>query len=402
MGKWPARNRTLLGLAAMCLACTHPAKPPASRANHPLPHADPGQFAVLVAEFEGDEDVNRDGEGDTTTRFRRWIGLHAAKDSTSPPFKPQILTLRQGVDTNAPSTTIERRYQMHEAARGLLEKTGAQVILWGVIREVPSGDRMVVLRLTGSRERPIGNAFPLEQEITISMDKAAEVMPILQMILAAEAAGYEDMQNGAFRDELPQRIEQVERFVGNGLVEVEPLLAMALHVQAARTGELALFDKALAMLSEAEKRHPRKDEPGVWARMQAMRASVLSEEDALRTNETMLLEAIAVYVRVAEELTLARGPLDFGLVHNQLGLLYRRLSLVRGSKAPLCFAVNEFEKAAQVTYDGDVPSYMDISLRGVQRGLSELSQGVPSGQKPLCDPPISDTLWRTFLAGERL
>jgi hypothetical protein len=261
---------------------------------------------------------------------------------------------------------------------------------------------VVVLRLTGLRERPIGNVFPLEQEITIPKEKTSEVVPVLQMAIAAEATGFEDLQNGAFRDELPRRMDQIEQLVAKSFVDIKPLFAMALHVRAGRTGDIALLRRAAALLSEAEKDHPRTIESVVWSRLQAMRASVLAEEEGLQSNETMLLEAIAMYAQAAEELKAAQVPLDFGLVHNQLGLLYRRLSMVRQTKAPLCSAVSEFDKAAQVTFDGDVPSYMDISLRGVQRSLSELSKGVPPGQKPPCDPPISDALWQTYVAGERL
>lgn len=402
MGKSRARYRTLLGLAAMCLACTHPAPPPVPVANRPLPHVDPRHFAVLVSEFAGDEDQNRDGVGDTAQRFRESLEFVSAKAPTSDHAGLQILSLRQVVDANASSKTLDRNYQMHESARGWLEKAGAHIVLSGEIRKESGGHRFVTLRLTGSRERPIGNVFPLEHEIMIPFEKTSEVVPLLQMAITAEVTGFEDLENGAFRDELPARIERAEHLVRNVFVGSEPLLAMALHVRAARTGELALLEKALLILSDAENRHPRKADPVRWSRMEAMRASVMADEDGLQANEPTLSSAIATYVRAAEELTFDRVPLDFGLVHNQLGLLYRRLSLVRQSKAPLCFAVNEFEKAAQVTYDGDVASYMDISLRGVQRGLSELSQGVPSGQKPPCDPPISETLWRTFLAGERL
>ncbi len=389
-----------IGLTVGGLACAPATKPvlPAFKSPLSVPHADPDRFSVLVAEFARDDDENRDGVGDTTTQLRRefdaWGGEGRQKEGK---MGPEVLVLHSIVNTELRENG---GYHDHEEARRWLVKTGARVILWGFVLEGQT-ERHVVLRLTGSRDRPQGNAFPLEMEWVISTGQWVKVFPVIRLALAIEATGYEDLEGLGLRDELPQLVPLVEEQKSARPGRVESLVALALQARASRTGEVGLLRRALTMLQEvATTDKPTAEAAVPRARLRAMQASVLADWYELETNEGALLEAIAAYREAAKELTMSRTPWDFAIVHNQLGRLHERMALQNQSEAPHCAAVDAFWQAAQVTYDGDVPQYMDTTLRGVQRNLSSLTRRLPSGQKPECTPPIDDVLWRTFQASE--
>lgn len=388
----------MLGSLSLGLACTHPPRPTSEAArglsNPPdasaLPHAEEGRFSVAIAAFRGDEDSDRDGEGDTTKRFADRI-QHEVNG------RLQVLRVHRWVNTEALPAHLDKLYAEHERAREVLEKTGAHVIVWGEVRSGQSG-RDVVIRMTGSRDRAYGNAFPLAQRFTVASERWETFVPHILVALGIEAAGYDDLQGREIKDELARWLPAMEKMPIGLPPERDPFMALGLHVRGVMESDRGMMKKSVAMWQNAVDKLERRNDPGQWARLQGMYASVLSELYDIDDDEQLMQMAIARYSNAAEELTSSRAPRDFVVVHNQLGLLYRRSSMRSPSPPTLCSAVHEFLKAAEVSFDGDVPRYMDVTLRGLGNSLEDLTRPLPKGQKPDCLPPIDDRVWRTYQA----
>jgi len=397
----PLRHVIVIGLAVGGLACTptqnlaKPANPP------PIPRAAEGRFTVLVADFSGDRDQDGDKQGDTTQRFVTALETFAPLDSKMPleaarELHPDVVRLHRFVEVQPAPSGIDQTYHRHEMAREWLTKTGAHLILWG---QVTSGtDPRIELRITGSRDRSFGQAFPTSGEFYIPWAQIQVFRPFLFLSVAAETAGYEDLRGLGLQDELGAWIGKTEGERPSFPGDFDLLVAWALQARAARTGETALLDNATSLLQRDLERRSRSKDPVVWARLSAMQAHVLAEREALTANEELLAEVLRAYAEAAKELTQSRSPLDFGLIHNLRGKSYERLAEERREKSALCLAANAYWEAALVTLDGDVPGYMDTSLRGTQRSLSILTQGLPAGQIPECNPPLAEGLWFSYSA----
>lgn len=392
-----------IGLAVGGLACT-PTQPAARPVALPaIPQAAEGRFTVLVADFEGDTDDDADQQGDTTQKLVTALETFSPLEPATPPeaakdMHPDVLRLHRFVSPEDAPTNVDPLYHRHELAREWLVKTGAHLIVWGHVT-AGHGSR-IELRITGLRDRVFGQAFPLAQEFSIPWQRFSEARPLLFLALAAEVGGYEDLRGLGLQDELVEWLAKVEDLSPLMFGDLEVPLAVALQARAARTGEPALLIKAAVYLLKAEEKRSRKKDPVGWARLVAMRGHVRSDREALQIDSETVRAILQNYSDAAQELTQSRAPLDYGLLQNLLGKSQERLAEHLQDKAPLCFAANSFWKAAHVTYDGAVPRYMDASLRGVRRSLSSLTQGLPFGQKPECNPPIEEALWNSYQAAE--
>lgn len=397
------RALAFFGILAAILGCAASPAPMPNAAPVSVPRAQPDRFAVAVAALEGDVDLDRDGVGDMEASILQALrelnqALPAPKAPDSEP-RFQILELKRALQGPGFASAEPRGYLAHEEARNWLEKMGAHLLIWGKIVQDSSGNGLV-LRLTGTRDREGGNAYPLAQEFQLPGAALPSFYPVLKLAAASEAGGFEALEGRGLVDELPSLIQQVEGLMSSSKLPLRPILAYALHAHAMGKGGAAWIQKAEMMWKTAELDVNRSEHPVEWALLYAARASVLSDMDILEADSAMVQQAVEMYGVALQELRQTRTPLDWALTQNNLGLLYRRLAERLNEKKLLCFAVDAHWKAAEVSHEGKVPRYMDISLRGVQRNLSALRAGLPPTQKPACQPPIADTLWLTFLAGE--
>lgn len=129
----------LLGLTVV-MGAALPGCNSCSSVQDPLPKAAEGRFAILVTGFEGDEDQNKDGEGDTTTGLvQGFVELNAqvfggARTGEAANIKSfQILTTKRILEKPKGADPDWNAVQGHEEARKWLEESGASVLVWGQV-----------------------------------------------------------------------------------------------------------------------------------------------------------------------------------------------------------------------------------------------------------------------------
>ncbi len=388
-GTLTPRAALLLALLVAPIACGHPPAPVHPPAPAPLPHASEDHFAVAIAGFEHDPDENHDGIGDIGAAYLQ--SLRA--------LGPEILQIHQPLPQAPPNQGTDPAYAAHEQARAWLERMDAHVLIWGQVAPEATG-QVLHLHLTGTRDADGGSAYPLAQDLHIPAASAALLLPAVQMTIAAEAGGHEELEGRDVRAQLGSLIERVEALSGASGPPMSSLLGYAMHAHGAGSGGLSFLQRAEQKWMTAGAREQRAEHPVAWSLIQAARGSVLIDMDAIEPDTGKLRQAEGLYRLALEEGTRERVPLDWAHTQNHLGRLYRRLAERLHEKDWLCKAVDAHHQASAISFDGDVPRYMDVSLRGIQRNLEDLAKDLPAGEKPACIPPLDEGLWRTFLAGE--
>lgn len=270
------------------------AKPAASvapKAPEALPKAEAGRFAILVTGFEGDEDQNKDGEGDTTTGLvQGFMELNAqvfgaammglvANRANIKSF--QILTTKRILEKPKGADPDRSTQQGHEEARKWLEESGASVLVWGQVL-ARGAERVPVVHLTGRREQGGGGRYPLGQNIEMPQALAKDVGAVLHLVVLSEASGL-DVNGGSYVAEqlkpFMQKAEALlgsaklrEAFGGEKLGDIRWALGNAQWRYGEQKGDRGVLEKAEASFKEAAKDFGKEAHPEQWALMRMSRA----------------------------------------------------------------------------------------------------------------------------------
>lgn len=448
----------LLGLTVV-MGAALPGCNSCSSVQDPLPKAAEGRFAILVTGFEGDEDQNKDGEGDTTTGLvQGFMELNAqvfggARTGEAANIKSfQILTTKRILEKPKGADPDWNTMQGHEEARKWLEESGASVLVWGQVL-ARGAERVPVVHLTGRREQGGGGRYPLGQNIEMPQALAKDVGAVLHLVVLTESSGL-DVNGGSYMAEqlkpFMQKAQALlgsaklrEAFGGKKLGDIRWALGNAQWRYGEQKGDRAVLEKAEASFKEAAKDFDKEAHPEQWAAMRMSRANVLqilgeSEGDDAKLRDAVVLyrealevqmrervplqwattqnnlgialsilgeresgtktleEAVEVYRQALLEYTRERVPLQWAATQNNLGGALNSLAKKRNNdKALLCQALDLHLQAFDVAQQAKASYKIEMYGRNIQRDLEALAPKNPS-QKPTCTPPLPDALWNSF------
>jgi tetratricopeptide (TPR) repeat protein len=279
----------------------------------PLPRAVPGKFNIAVAHLEGDD------KRETERLIRESLAEFTSVATLS---FDRLITTGQG-----DSETSER--EGHERARTLLEASGVDVLIWGVV--LKQGGRILPkLYWTPARDVahvPSAGRYQTTEDLSLPSIFWLDLTNVLGLLVATTEAELGSQDGQYHADKLESFIQRVRGPLRNSRAEqwnpaarskVLSIMGNALATYGDQSGTNEPLLEAIAVHREALKYHPRGDVPLSWAATQHNLGVALvtlgqREADPLRLNEAM-----AAYRSALQERTREKVPLNWAATQNNL------------------------------------------------------------------------------------
>jgi tetratricopeptide (TPR) repeat protein len=358
--------------------------------RRPIPLAPAGRLTIAVAQLEGDKD--REQEKQLLAGLEEFEGV-------------ETLAIGRMVEWPASGTERANRQQAEEEARGLLARSGADVLIWG--RVIRSGMRLywtAPLDISGAKTSGTYQA-------TIALPDAFwdDLKQIIGLLSQTRLADLTDDPGHYIADKLrplvgqvralaqskegtwnPETLAGVRFALASALYHVgeqsrtnEPLEeSVALHrkvldqwtrerapslwaltqnrlgIALSRLGEqsdtratgLPRFQAALDAYRESLKEYTRESSPRDWAGVQVNLGNVLSSLGQRERDREKLEDAAKAYREALQELSRDREPSMWAMAETNLGDALETLGDVESDPARLKEAVAAYGEALKV-YD---------------------------------------------------
>ncbi len=304
-----------------------------------------GRFTIAIAHLQGDTN----GHHESLLRDELAHGFDGAE------CKPIDHTIAVP-DAETDQASIEKAT---EAARKLLQKAGADVLLWG--RVLPLGNR-TALRLFWTPARAIDGAKPSER-YQLPADSIAlpplfwdDLRQVLGLLVQTRLAAMADeLQGRAAAARLQPLIGQVRKLLqarqGSWPAETEAgvrfAFAGALFTFGEQAGDNAALAESAAAYRQVLAAWTRDRVPLDWAMTQNNLGTALWTLGARESGTARLAEAVGACRLALQELTRDRVPLNWAATQNNLGTALCRLGERESGTARLAEAVDAFRLALQ-------------------------------------------------------
>ena len=304
-----------------------------------------GRFTIAIAHLQGDTN----GHHESLLRDELAHGFDGAE------CKPIDHTIAVP-DAETDQASIEKAT---EAARKLLQKAGADVLLWG--RVLPLGNR-TALRLFWTPARAIDGAKPSER-YQLPADSIAlpplfwdDLRQVLGLLVQTRLAAMADeLQGRAAAARLQPLIGQVRKLLqarqGSWPAETEAgvrfAFAGALFTFGEQAGDNAALAESAAAYRQVLAAWTRDRVPLDWAMTQNNLGTALWTLGARESGTARLAEAVGACRLALQELTRDRVPLNWAATQNNLGTALCRLGERESGTARLAEAVDAYRLALQ-------------------------------------------------------
>lgn len=305
-----------------------------------LPSAPAGKFTVAVARLENDK--GREYE-------------HLIRESLDEYEGIEVIEVDR--DVMSEQTVSDQRFKEGEArAQKYLEKTGADVLIWGTVIRV-GGQSTPKLFLTDSRgmkRKHSGRYAPETQNLNLPSLFWDELKEVLRLRVLTQSTELQAAQGRYVADKLEPFVEKVRLLLesqeGQGWsvetrASMRVILANALVLMGAQSGERQELVEAAAEYRAALAERPRAREPQEWAQTQYSLGVALATLGERERDTARLEEAVVAFRLALEERTREREPLEWAMTQARLAWVQARLGERERGTARLKEAVATFRAA---------------------------------------------------------
>ncbi|MGF6489144.1 tetratricopeptide repeat protein [Pseudomonas frederiksbergensis] len=308
----------------------------------PLPQANPERFSIAIARLENDKDDShrrliRDSLLDQFSKNEIEVLLFDRRISIGSSEKPQA-AVREG----------------HERAKSLLDRSNAQVVIWGEALHTNADAPMrlhwttnsgVKLEKTSEKYQPVSGSYDLPQLFR------SDLNGVLALLASSQAASFSEQDGKFVADRLKPFIERVRGLIASDLVSgarqasLQMVLGDALMTYGDQSGDNVALLEARKAYQEALSKFSRQNEPQQWAEIQCNLATILAMSGRREAGTIQLEQAVAIYQDVLSDYPRAQAPLDWATMQNNLGAMLLTIGEREGETAQLEKAVVVFQEA---------------------------------------------------------
>ncbi|MGH6847192.1 MAG: hypothetical protein ACREC0_07085 [Methylocella sp.] len=294
----------------------------------------------------------------------------------------ETLTVDRTVEWPASGTEQAKKEKAERKARGLLQQTGADVLIWGSVISL-SGKSAMRLYWTPSREvsGTIASGKYRAQTETITLPETfwSDLKQILGLLTVSRLAELTFDQPGHYvADRLAPLIAQVRALVQSkeGVWNPETLagvrfsLATALGHYGEQSGENEPLAESIELYRKVLDERTRERVPLLWARTQVSLGAALATLGERESGTARLEEAVEAYRDALLELTRVRALLDWAMTQMNLGAALATLGERESGTARLEEAVAAYRDALQENTRARVP--LDWALTQTNLGIALL------------------------------
>jgi tetratricopeptide (TPR) repeat protein len=308
--------------------------------ERPLPKATAGHLSIAVTHLAHD-DKDREHEDLLLDELQ-----HFEVEGV------EVLPLDRTVDPEEPD-----RKKLEAEARGLLRKTGADVLIWGSVIPL-SGKSAMRLNWTPARElsgaKASGKYQAQTETIALPPEFWSDLKQILGLLTQSRLTELTFDQPGRYvADKLDPLIKQVRALVQKkeGVWDAETLagvqfsLASALELFGEQTGKNDPLAESIAVYRKVLDEWKRERAPLQWARTQTYLGIALVMLGDRESGTGRLEDAVAAYREALKERTRERVPLDWAMTQTYLGIALFRLGERENDTGKLQEAIKALREA---------------------------------------------------------
>ena len=282
----------------------------------PLPKVDPNYFTVLVAHLENDKE--REIENLIIESLSELKGI-------------QLRQLDRNIlirDEYAEKT----EQKGHEQARVYLQKTGAQILIWGTVIKA-SGKSLPKLYWTVAEnlnQKKTYERYQPTENLSLPVIFWQDLADVLRLLIITKHTQFHASQGKYVGDELRPFIEKLRSVLkyheekpgwsDREYAQALYILAESLAVYGLQSGEKEPLVEAIAAFHKALKENTRERAPLDWARTHNSLGNTLSILGEREKGTERQEEAVAAYREALKERTRERVPLDWAMTQNNMGL----------------------------------------------------------------------------------
>lgn len=225
--------------------------------------------------------------------------------------------------------------EAHETARRWLEKTRADLLLWG--QTIPGEPRGVRLIMTLRHAEPRHEARVAQRQLAFNFLEASREP--FEAAVQAQVLGFLGQFDAsqAVAEQLRQAIARLDTFVrsrqeGAGRAALRFALANARATLGELAGDTGILEAAAVSYRELLQERTRLVAPLEWAMIQNSLGSVLFSLGKRENGTRKLTEAVAAYRSALEEYSADKMPLEWAMVQNNLGHALEQLGRRAGGR----------------------------------------------------------------------
>jgi tetratricopeptide (TPR) repeat protein len=331
-----------------------------------IPTAPAGHLTIAVAHLDNDED--QEHKKLLLDELRHFEGV-------------ETIPVPRTVDPDQPD-----KKKAEQEARGLLEQTGADVLVWGSVRSL-SGKSAMRLYWTPARDMPGAKStekyLPQIESLALPELFWNDLKQVLGLLTQTRLAEITFGQPGHYvADRLAPLIAQVRALVQSkeGVWNSETLagvrfsLAMSLQLDGEQSGNNESLAESIALYCQVLDEYPRERAPLDWATTQMNLGNALAMLGARESGTARLEEAVAAYRDALQENTRARVPLEWAKTQNNLGNALKVLGERESGTARLEEAVSAYREALQERTRARVPLQWGMTQNNLGNALRVLGE----------------------------
>jgi tetratricopeptide (TPR) repeat protein len=323
----------------------------------PIPTCDERNFCVAVAEL-GQDSTDRFGSAivDQLENLQGMVtGHESAGEALEPNIGIEVIRIPRTITTSGNKTRAAET-AADEKARRYLEKSHADLIIWGTLVRVgdESGPRIF---WTTSKETQRSLKLLVFQGLELPEEFFAKLTNLLKLVVLTQYSEISAQQGRDVTGELAPLIEKVRALIpetrGAGWTDdsrfqVKSLLAMSLVAYGDEVDNKAALEEALGYYKELLQTQSRSRVPINWALTKSNLAVALRLLGDRETGTEHLTDSVAACNAALEEFTQARFPHEWAVTQNDLGTALWILGERESGTDNLTAAVAAFRAALEV------------------------------------------------------
>jgi tetratricopeptide (TPR) repeat protein len=280
----------------------------------PLPKAKPEFFTVAVARLENDDE-----KGDMESTIAQDLRDLEKSNGIA------VLEFHRTITADSDDDMCAGQ----AIAQKWLEKSGAQVLVWGKVLTVP-GRSVPELCWTNSenaKEKKESDRYPLQEDLTLPIGFNNDLSDILHLVAVTQSAAFYAEEGHFVADRLRPFIERVRHLLkGDAAKNWKPkdiartklILANALTTVGEQAGDNDALSKAIDLYNETFTVFTRQQYSLEWAIIQNNLGTALMDLGELE-------QAVVAYKAALGECPLERAPLQWAMIQLNLGAALGKL-----------------------------------------------------------------------------
>ena len=259
----------------------------------PLPLFEPGVFGVLVADLEND---SKNGAGAS--------GLRSSIASKTEGVTVVRLNRRiDGMGKGTPSSVAKAQKNAHR----YLEKTQAQVLVWGLVHTAGKEKELeLFIDHLGEKGEAKPKPFRYEKGIFIKEEFYSDMINVLAMTITSRYTMFQELQKQEMVSLVEPHAKACREFLRNEYLppsrraDVRQHLAKTLCTLAQHTDTIRLLGEAVELQKANLAEVSRDDDPERWAQAQDSLGVALLELGRQEIEQDRLKEAVAAFSTALE------------------------------------------------------------------------------------------------------